>query len=364
MLLLVAAQWHCTKKVADNASRSFYMGVTTWPADFTEDEFDQAYRFINDHCDIVSHHFDEGIPYEEAFHNTGWPERLLTDINTRKAKIAAGKKVLLSSSALDLTRKAKAPYSGFSETVTGEIKNKWLAMQVNNDSVVTAYVNYILFLATALQPAYINFAVESNEAGWEPDAFSRYLEFVSKVHGRLKIALPGMPLMVSYMVTEQPASLQFARQLLPYTDYVALSAYPYISVSSAAGGNTDPDQFPADYFKRFIDLDPAKPFCFAETGYLAENLDIAAYNLHRQGNSNWQNDYLQQVCALTNEHQGKFIIWFCYKDYDAGNNTLRRLGLYQDIFGLWEDTGLKDENGMNRPAYTTWISWMQLEKRN
>ena len=43
------------------------MGVTPWPADFTSAEIDSAYQFINHHCDIVSHHFDEGIPYEDAY---------------------------------------------------------------------------------------------------------------------------------------------------------------------------------------------------------------------------------------------------------------------------------------------------------
>ena len=47
--------------------RTFYMGVTPWPADFTSAEIDSAYQFINHHCDIVSHHFDEGIPYEDAY---------------------------------------------------------------------------------------------------------------------------------------------------------------------------------------------------------------------------------------------------------------------------------------------------------
>jgi hypothetical protein len=352
----------CSKKNEVILTRSFYLGVTPWPADFTEAELNTAYNFINNNCDIVSHHFDEGIPYEEAFNNSSWPTALVTELTTRKSKTATGKKVLLSSSALDLTRKSKAPYSKFSETLPASTKNKWEAMPVNNDSVVTAYVHYMLYLATTLQPSYINFGVESNELSWHDADFMLYKDFISKVYQRLKIALPTMPLMVSFMVTEHPASLSLARQLMPFTDYVALSAYPYTHVSSSAAGNTDPALFPADFFTRFISLDVNKPFCFSETGYIAEDLSVPSFSLNKQGTAVWQDNYLALICKLTNERKGKFIIWFCQKDYDAGNNTLRSLGIFQDLFSLWEDTGLTDENNNKRPAYNTWLGWMQRKK--
>lgn len=352
----------CSKNKTVETTRSFYMGVTPWPGDFTETELNKAYTFINNNCDIVSHHFDEGIPYEEAFNNQNWPEGLITELTTRQTNTAAGKTVLLSSSALSLSRKTKAPYSRFSESITTNIKNRWEAMSFNNDSVVTAYVHYIRYMAATLQPSFINFGVESNEPTWSDAEFVLYKDFISKVYGQLKAALPGIPLMVSFMVTELPASLNLARQLLPYTDYIALSAYPYTHISSSANGNTNPALFPSGFFTRFIDLDRNKPFCFAETGYIAEDLVVPSFNLNKQGNSGWQNDYLQLICELTNQRKGKFIIWFCHKDYDAANNTLRRLGLYQDIFALWEDTGLTDDNNNQRPAYNTWLSWKQLKR--
>jgi hypothetical protein len=90
---------------------------------------------------------------------------------------------------------------------------------------------------------------------------------------------------------------------------------------------------------------------------------VPSFILNKQGNAQWQNEYLQMICNLTNERKGKFIIWFCHKDYDAANNTLRSLGLYQDLFAFWEDTGLTDENNIQRPAYNTWLNWQQLKKR-
>lgn len=346
------------KKNTPESTRSFYLGVTPWPADFTAAEVDAAYNFINTHCDIVSHHFDEGIPYEEAYNNSNWPAGLLADIHSRKIKTGTGKKILLSSSALSLTRKEKTVYSTYSTNVSSAIKNQWQSLSFNDVKVVTAYTNFMKLLIDSLQPSFINYAVESNVDTWDETAFAAYKNFVSKVYQQLKISYPSIPIMVSLMVNETPQSLSFANQLLPYSDYIALSAYPYTHVSSSATGNTDPSLFPADYFTRYINLAPDKPLCFAETGYIAEPLIIPSFSLNKQGTAAWQQAYLQMICNLVNEKKGKFIIWFCHKDYDAAIVRLQALGQYQDLFSLWTNTGLINEANVERPVYTTWLEWM------
>jgi hypothetical protein len=361
LFLLIFSNISCKKNDPAVETRSFYMGVTPWPADFTEQEVNNAYEFINNHCDIVSHHFDDGIPYEEAFNDQPMPTRFQQEIQTRKTKTAAGKKVFLSVAALNLTRKEKADYYS-NVVVTDSIKNYWKQIPFDDAKVVTAYVNYISRLIDEFHPVYVNYGVESNHALWNTVQFNLYKDFLSKVYDRLKPKYPAIPFFVSFMVDETAEGLSFASQLLPYSDFIGLSAYPYVTVSSSANGNTDPAKFPSNYFERFINLDPNKPLAFAETGYIAENLVIPVFNLNKQGNDSWQKDYLEMICKLCNEKKAKLLIWFCFKDYDAGNNTLRSLGLYQELFGLWEDTGLKDEASRERPAFQSWLNWMQKKK--
>ena len=348
----------CENAVENPQTRSFYLGVTPWPADFTTQEVDAAYSFIDTHCDMVSHHFDEGIPYQEAYTNSNWPSALLADIQTRKSKTANSKKILLSSSVLALSRNQKAPYSVHSTAISQATKAEWEALSVNDARVVKAYTNFLKLLIDSLQPSFINYAVESNVDSWNATNFAQYKEFVGQVYQQLKTAYPTTPILLSLMVNETPQSLNFASQLVPYTDYIALSAYPYTSVSSSADGNTNPALFPATYFTRFIDLAPGKPLCFAETGYIAEPLSVPSFNLTKQGTEAWQQAYLQAICTLVNERKGKFIIWFCHKDYNAGIARLKALGLYQDLFSLWTDTGLISEKNDQRPAYATWLNWM------
>jgi hypothetical protein len=361
LVLLAISSLACQKRKSPELTRPFYMGVTPWPADFTLAEVNNSYAFINGQCDIVSQHFDDGIPWQEVYLNQPWPAEFQQEIQTRKAKTASFKKILLSVSALNLTRKEKPDY--YKQTVYPDsIKNHWKQLPFNDPKVVTAYINYISVLINAFQPLYVNFGVESNLSLWAPADFALYKDFIAQVYPQLKSRFPNTPFFVSFMVDEMPQSLPYAAQLIPYTDYVTLSAYPYVNASSTANGNTNPALFPADLFTRYSNLAPQKPFAIAETGYIAENLVIPAFSLNKQGNETWQRDYLEMMCKLCDEKKAQFLIWFCHKDYDAGSATLHTMGLYQDLFGIWEDTGFKDENGRERPAYQSWVQWMQRRK--
>lgn len=361
LCFIIAVNINC-KKAADNPEgRSFYMGVTPWPADFTAAEVDTAYRFINEYCDIVSHHFDDGIPYEEAYYNRPMPQALVQDIATRKAKTGSAKKIFLSIAALAFNRVSKPGYYT-NAPATDSIKNYWSQLPFDDSKMITAYVNYVSWLIEQLPPVYVNFGVESNAVGWNPADFQHYKNFIAQVYTRLKNKYSTLPFFISFIVDETTAGFNYAGQLTSYTDFIGLSAYPYVTVSSSAAGNTDPRLFPANYFEKFANLAADKPLAFAETGYIAENLVIPSFSLNKQGNAAWQRDYLEKVLKFCNERKAKLFIWFCSKDYDAADDRLRSLNLYQDLFGLWEDTGLKDEAGRARPAYFTWQHWIGKNK--
>jgi hypothetical protein len=336
------------------------MGVSPWPADFTNAEVDTAYAFINNHCDIVSHHFDDGIPYEEAYNNQPMPIAMQQDVQNRKTKTAPGKKIFLSVAALNISRHEKADYYAQSP-VAANIKNAWKLLAYNDPKVITAYMNYISWLIDSFQPLFVNFGVESNSSLFTAALFAHYKDFIAQVYTMLKAKYPSIPFFTSFMVDETNEGFANATQLLPYTDYIGLSAYPYAGVSSSGNGNTNPALFPAGYFERFINM-ANKPLAFAETGYIAEPLSIPSLSLNKQGNETWQKDYLELVCKLCSQNRAKLLIWFCSKDYDAGDATLKAMGLYQDFFGLWQDIGLKDQDGRQRPAYYSWLNWMSKKK--
>jgi hypothetical protein len=239
----------CTKKKTTDQSRSFYMAVTPWPADFTREAVDDSYNFINQHCDMASHHFDEGIPYEEAYKNLPWPQQFQNDVAYRKSK-TIGKKIFLSIAALNLSRHERAAYYSHSDNITDSIKNYWKQLSFNDDKIVSAYVRYLSYLIDQLNPQFVNYGVESNDVHWDNNQFLLYKDFLSKVFFQLKAKYPQLPFFVSFMVNEDPLALTFASQLLDYSDYVSLSAYPYASASTTADGNTDPKKISFQLFHK------------------------------------------------------------------------------------------------------------------
>ena len=355
----------CTKDeivtvVETPENRNFYMGVTPWPGNFNFTDLDIAYDFINSNCDIVSHHFDEGIPYEEAFNNDPMPIEIQQQIQYRNAKTNDDKKVLLSVSALDLSRKDKAKYYENS-LVSTAIQQEWMSKDFNDSSVITAYINYLNYLITGFNPDYVNFGVESNVETFETLEFVKYKDFIAQVYISLKGFHPNLPIFISFIVNENNQSFLYANELLPYTDYIGLSAYPYIGLNNSLIGETNPNTIPSNFFEKYITLSN-KPFCFTETGYIAENLVIPFYGLNKQGTPEWQKAYLEKIINISQSRNAAFLIWFCSKDYDYGNQYLQQQGLYTDLFGLWQDTGLIDQDNNKRPSYYLWDSWYKKTK--
>ncbi|MBZ5858955.1 hypothetical protein [Flavihumibacter profundi] len=350
----------CSKK-KDQVPEPVRLGVTPWPAAYSLADQQQAYAFIGSDCDFVSHHIDEGIPYDEAFNHRPMPVSLVNEVKFRKENTPSGKAIFLSVSALDLSRKKKVGYWRNNEGTPSAIRQYWESLPFDHPDVITAYVNFVNYLVGEFSPAWINFGVESNSESWDETEFQRYKIFCRAVYTALKKSHPGTPVFLSVMVSEAPKAYQNAKELMPYTDWVAMSAYPYVTVSSSASGNTNPDLFPTGYFEHWLDLSPEKPWCFSETGYIAQNLDVPEYNLHKEGRPEWQNRYLEKLGDLMRTRKGQFLLWFCHTDYDALIETLKSTGDYQPLFLFWRDIGLYDENHKARPVLQT---WRDLRKKN
>jgi len=346
----------CKKESLKYDTRSFYLGVTPWPPDFTATGYNLTYNFINDNCDIVSHHFDDGVPWEEIYTNLPLPQKLVDDVDRRKQKTNSGKKVLLSVAALKISRKERAAYYG--ESPNASYADSWALKHFNDTMVVTAYVKFIVYLAGQLNADYINFGVESNLGNWEASAFEEYKQFLSMVHDKLKTIYPDKPCFISFMITPDPTFLTNAKQLEPYTDWITISAYPYTYIGSPVHGSSSPALIPSGLFQSFADINSAKPFAVAETGYIAEDLNLTGLN--KEGNAQWQEDYLNYLFDFCQKNHAKFIIWFCAYDYDAAVNTFSALGYTQELVLLWRDTGLIDENMVQRPGFSVWKQWLKL----
>jgi hypothetical protein len=306
---------------------------------------------------MISHHFDDGIPWEEFFKGYPLPKKLTDNVAERLAKTPPGKKILLSVAPLQISRKDKAQYLS---DVNNDPRNpEWQAKRFNDSTVIDAYTNYLNYLIDQFHPDYVNYGVESNLSTWDKNNFADYRIFLDSVYHRMKLLHPSIPFFVSFMVTTDTGFLENARQLEPYTDWITLSAYPYSYIGSPVDGSSSPSLIPSNLFESFANINSAKPFAIAETGYIAEDLKLSGVS--KKGTPQWQEDYVNYLFKFCTDHEARFIIWFCPIDYDAAINTFNALGANSELPMLWKDTGLEDEWLRQRPACEVWKEWMKKE---
>jgi len=359
--IMISINYSCKKKPFEEISRNFYMGATPYPPDYTDRGDALVYNFINTNCDLIAHHFDDGVPWEEALNNTIYPQVIIDESNKRISKSHVSK-VYLSLAPLTSSRNKIAGY--WSKTVVDSVKNKWKNKEINDSLVVRAYFNYCCYMIDKFNPNYFNYAIECNSKEWTAEDFNKFLDFCSKIYPQLKQHYPTLPIFVSYVITQDAIVLERAKKINQYSDYISVSTYPYVSVGSFAYGPTDVGSIPSDWFSKFRDIDASKPFSIAETGYIAEDLNLSEYGITKIGKPEWQADYVQFLFETCNKYNAEFVNWFCPYDYDNGYNTLQAIGAAFPLFKEWKDTGLYDGNGLERPSLKVWDKWYKAKKNN
>ena len=187
----------------------------------------------------------------------------------------------------------------------------------------------------------------------------RSSRLAKQIYGPLKAEYPSLPLFVTIQADvfwqQEREQADDLRQILPYTDYIAVSAHPYFF------GHPDPATLPRAFFSRIRSLAPEKPFAVAETAFTATDVD--AFGRKIPGRVDWQHEYLTWLLEESNRLRAQFVVWFFYRDYDALWNKLKILRPFipaLEVFKVFKNDGLLDAAGRDRPAAVTWRAWLTL----
>jgi len=336
------------------STRSFAMGFTPWPYDATPEAVSDVYTKIGIHGDIIAHHLDSGIPWQEALDGTPYPDAVESEITARLANTPAGHRIYLAVSPFNGARDALAGY--WNDAGTGQPLNPpWDGLDFNNTDVQTAYIHFAADLISRFKPAYFNFGIEASELALKnPARFARYLDFAAKVSAALKTTFPEVKLMIS-VALKSPGSADATTintalpPLIEYVDIVGASVYPYIFFNHADKG--DPANLPVDWLSQLQPLAGTKTIAVAETGWIAERLSIPAYGVDVLATPADQKAFVQTLFVQAEALKAAFIIWFAIVDFDA----LWKGALGEDpVAQIWRDTGLYDGNISARPALGRW----------
>jgi len=334
-------------------SRSFYMGTTNLPYDFTPEAIEKTYKIVEEHTDLITHHIEGGVPWSEAFEGRPYRPRVEEDINSRLRHLKEGQKVYLALTPINGVRNSLAGYRGESDNM--ERPGEWKDKDFDDPDVITAYTNYCRRMIQLFQPDFMAYGIEVNMlANSNPAAFEKFLVMAEQVYGTLKEENPELPIFLTIQIDDtfhgyEEKQREVIKRLLPYTDYIAVSTYPF-------SYKADPKELPEDWFSEVAELAPEKPFAVAETSFIAE--DLVLYGaLWRSGNEKWQAEYVQFLLNKSNELNAKFIVWFVPIDYDL---LWRKVFNMDEFTRIWRDTGLLNENKEARLSLRIWDAWLKL----
>lgn len=352
-------------------SRCYYLGLTPFPYDISGiDKVEWVYDRISTDADLMVHHFDNGIPWDQALNGTPYPSKVTDDWYFRKSHTPAGHKLYVAVTPINAMRDGLAPIwnaTGDNQPLTAP----WSGYDFNSTQVKTAYLYYCRSVIDYFNPDYIAVGVEVNLVKkLIPARWDAYLELQNETYAALKALYPKLPVFVTLtgidlvegysdaIHADQMAALS---QIIDYTDYYAISLHPFFA--EVPGGSV-----PADMADRVFSLNTkGKPQCITETSFPAEELTMTYYDpdIILAGTPEKQRHYFSFLLDEAQKHRLVFVVNFLVRDYDVLWSTPAPggLGSPEDINKAWRDTGFYDENGTARPVLETWKSRLALPRR-
>ena len=345
----------------DVQTRSFALGFTPWPYDATLEAINFVNNEIVSNGDIIAHHLDGGIPWQEALDETALPAAVEDEINTRVANTPADKLVYLTVSPFNIGRDNIAAY--WNESGTGQpLTPPWDERDFDSAEVIQAYTIFAKQAIDRLNPKYFNLALEASELAINnAERFDKFVVFIEAVSASLRAEYPDLELMLSVAMKSPGSSganiinAQLPR-IVQYVDVVGVSIYPFAFFEHSDKG--DPSNLPGDWLSQIDAIAAGKPLAITETGWIAERLTIPNFTLDVAADENNQDAYLQVLFEAANNLEMQFVIWFSIVDYDALWNGV--LG-QDDVSRIWRDTGLYDENLSPRVGLARWQEQLSVE---
>ena len=335
-------------------SRSFALGFTPWPYDASVEAVNFVYSEIISRGDIIAHHLDGGIPWQEALDGAAYPDTVENELNSRVANTPSDELVYLTVSPFNSARDNLAGY--WNDSGTGQsLSPPWDSRDFDSEEVIQAYTNFSKDAIDRLNPTYFNLALEASELALnDTPRFDKFVVFVQRVSESLRADYPNLQLMLS-VAMKSPGSSEAGiinaqvSRIVEYVDVIGISIYPYVFFDHADKGN--PDNLPENWLSQIEAVAAGKPLAITETGWIAERLTIPAFSVDVVANEMDQDAYLQALFDEASNLELKFIIWFSIVDYDAlWNGALGQ----DDVARIWRDTGLYDESLNPRMALARW----------
>ena len=352
--------------------RSFSMGFTYQPYDWSEEAFETTFNLIGKHGDLIAHYFDNGVPWAEAFQGLPYHPHLEEDIQRRINHQRSGQQVLVAVNMLANDRLSLAGY--LAETDGMERPGIWRDKDFDDAEVIQAYLNWCRDLIQRLNPDYLLYGFEIDSAIIDPESkrFQKLLVMVREVYTTLKQENPSLKVVLGFNLgdTDYMEKRKAAiAKLLPYTDIYAVSTYPF-KYDGIGGDSTN---IPVDWFDKVREIAPDKPFAISETAFIAKDfthptlgvwIPFQKERLLIPGRAKWQAGYFRFLLESVQKLDTAFINVWAIRDLDLLFEKIAPDGNYTDpMWKLINHSGLYDAEGKPRESLAIWDAWNKLPKR-
>ncbi len=339
------------------------MGFTYFPSDNTPEAIGWALSAIAADGDLVVAHHDSGIPWDAALDNdfSRYPQDFQDEVTGIAAWKPPGHRLYLAVTPIAFLRNRLAPSRGPGGTQTFE--PPWDGYAFDHPDVVAAFTNHCRILIERYRPDFFAFGIEVNllrAVVADDNVWNAYVALSAAVYADLKASYPALPIFQTLHAETfhgDPAAQAAAiGQLLPYTDYIAVSSYPYADAARYPDASlADPSLLPSGYFSALAALAPGKPFAISETAWPAEDV-TAPYPITIRSNADCQRRYVEFLLSSVDALSGKFVNYYFTRDFDALWDNVLVADPNAALIRLWRDTGLSDGAGAPRPALASWRS--------
>ncbi|MFK8031723.1 MAG: TIM-barrel domain-containing protein [Gammaproteobacteria bacterium] len=398
-------------------SRKYLMGFTPYPYDHNPGDelidsvLDAVFSDVTGSADMVSFHFDKGVPWVEAaaddFSAAELPYsenmRMVWD-QYRSRRPAATTSVAINPLGIPRTRLASYWGMGegyyldetFDQVGTGVVQDyedrllpaPWDELPLNSPEVKQAYLHYAVRAIDYFNPRYLVLGLEVNLALDDPAVFEAYVELQEFVYDAIrsdpaydnvKIVISfaaefliddefGTPVLVDGIQdpTLKQRHLDAITALAPYTDVIGLSVYP---VKMRYGAY----QLPASMFDNLFDTVATvtpKPLAITEMGYPHSSFSSDVWGLPFVSDADKQARFIRLLLEEAEQNGNvEFVNGFSTRDITPYMDKLRALSLEEppfissdlvDFFQIFEFNGLFDSVGNPLLAGDVWLSSLGL----
>jgi hypothetical protein len=338
-------------------TRSFALGFTDFPHANSLEALVAAFAVIKQDGDMAVMHYDGGVPWQEALDGLPYPQNFLDELNGKAGAIPPGHLTYLAITPIAFSRDKLADNIG--DSGSEPLPPPWDTLTFDSPLVIQSFISHSEKMIEIYSPQFFAYAIEANMLiDLAPSEWDAFVRFAQSVYTNLKSNHSNLPIFLTLQAEwfyKDPNSQRAGiSRILPFTDYIAVSSYPFTE-------QFNPDLLAADYFMQLANLAPNKPFAIAETSWPAEDI-TAPYPVLIPASEETQQAYLERLLNDSDSLSAAFVCWFFTRDFDDFWESDLQFTPIAPIVRIWTDSGLYDGQGNPRPALTIWREYLALQR--